>query len=405
MALSDIKIRQAKPKDTPYKLADGQNLFLHIQPNGGKYWRYRYNWLGKEKTLALGIYPDVSLAQARERREQARKQRAGGVDPGEFKKEQKRQAMAEDGNTFEIIAREWLEMKASSWTAYYSKQVRQRLENDIFPKLGHRPITAITAPDLLKVVKQIEARDAIEIAHRAMQVCGQIFTYGIITDRVDRNPATDLRGALKAPVKNNYAYLSHNQLPEFLKKLEAYDAGHIQTKLAIKMLLLTFVRTNELCGAKWAEIDLANKEWRIPAERMKMRNPHIVPLSSQVLDILGILKKLNGHREYVFPSVQVPRKCMSNNTMLFAIYAMGYKKKTTGHGFRATASTILYESGLFERDAIERQLSHQERSRVVAAYNHSEHLPKRRIMMQWWADYLDTAAAKAMDAGSYRMAS
>ncbi len=394
MPLSDIKIRNAKSQAKPYKMLDGDNLFLHVQPNGSKYWRYRYSWLGKEKTLSLGVYPDITLADARERRDQARQQRARNVDPSEFKKAQKREIMAKEHNTFEKLAQEWLEVRSHGWSAYYTRQVRQRLENDIFPKLGHRPVNAITAPELLKVVKQIEARNALEIAHRAMQVCGQIFTYGIITDRAERNPAVDLRGALKTPVKNNYAYLSQNELPEFLEKLEAYNAGHIQTKLAIKMLLLTFVRTNELCGAKWSEIDFDNKEWRIPAERMKMRNPHIVPLSSQALEILAILKKLNDHREHVFPSLQVPRKCMSNNTMLMAIYAMGYKNKTTGHGFRATASTILYESGLFQRDAIERQLSHQERSRVVAAYNHSEHLPLRRKMMQWWGDYLSNASLR-----------
>ena len=391
MALSQFEIQNAKPALKPYKMFDGDGLYLLIHPKGGKYWRFKYQFARTERTLALGTYPEISLADARDHRHEYRKLVANQIDPADVKRQRQQQLLAAHSNTFESLAIEWLDVKRSKLSAYYAKQIMQRFEKDIFPKIGNRPIQKITAPDLLAVAKKIEERNAIEIAHRAIQICGQVFQHAIITGRCDQNPALALRGALKTPLKSNYAYLKADQLPEFLRKLDDHDGCHLQTKLGIKLLMLTFVRTSELCGAKWSEIDFEKKEWRIPAERMKMRTIHIVPLSTQALEILTILRKMNNHREHVFPGVQAPKKCMSNNTMLQAIYGMGYKSQTTGHGFRATASTILYESELFERDVIERQLAHQERNKSVAAYNHSEYLPKRRIMMQWWADYLANA--------------
>lgn len=293
-------------------------------------------------------------------------------------------------NSFEIIAREWHTLQLSKWSPYYAKQVMQRLENDVFTAIGNTPIRDISSKDILKLARAIESRDAIELAHRAVQICGQIFNYAIITEKAENNPATAIRGALKTPKTENYAHLSANELPEFLEVLERYDGG-TQTKLAIKLMILTFVRTNELCGARWEEIDFEKKEWVIPAHRMKMRSKHIVPLSKQAIEILNTLKRLNGKWEYVCPSLYSPRKPMSNNTMLYAIYTMGYKDRTTVHGFRAAASTILNESHLFHRDAIERQLAHQERNRVRGAYDHSEHMPERKKMMQWWADYIASA--------------
>lgn len=396
MALTDVKVKGAKPQEKDYKLADSGGLYLLVKPTGGKYWRMKYRHSGKEKLLTFGVYPDISLADARAQRDDARKLKAKGFDPGEFKKEQKEQAAERAQNSFEHIAREWHALQCSKWSPYYAKQVLARLENDVFPDIGTKPIDAVTTRELLKIARAMEARDAIELAHRAVQVCGQIFNYAIITEKTEHNPAAAIRGALKTPQTNHYAHLSANELPEFLAALEAYDGGRgLQTKLAIKLLLLTFVRTNEICGARWEEIDFERAEWRIPAERMKMRSPHTVPLSAPALDTLKTLKRLNGKWEYVFPSVQSPRKCMSNNTMLFALYTMGYKDRTTIHGFRATASTILNESGLFPVDVIERQLAHQERNRVRAAYNHAEYLPERRKMMKWWSKYLNERGLKS----------
>ncbi len=266
----------------------------------------------------------------------------------------------------------------------------RRLEGDIFPTLGQRPINAITAPELLEAIRSIEKRGAIDIAHRATQTCGQIFRYGIAIGRAERNPAADLKGALKTRTKRNYSHLKASELPEFLSKLEAYE-GFIETKLALRLLLLTFVRTTELRAAEWAEINFEKAEWRIPAERMKMREQHIVPLSRQAIAILRELHKYTGNTQYLFPGQNNPNKFMSENTMLGALYRMGYHSRATGHGFRSTASTVLNEQG-FRPDVIERQLAHAERNKVRASYNHAQYLPERREMMQWWADYLDEAA-------------
>lgn len=387
MKLTDAAIRNAKPKAKPYKLSDGGGMFLYIHPNGSRYWRLKYRFTGKEKLLALGVYPETGLAQAREGRLEARKILVKGGDPIEAKKEVKRQLLLKSENSFETVAHEWFETKKIAWTARYATYMLSRLEKDIFPKLGSRPIADITAPELLSVLKAIEKRGALEIAQRAAQTCSQIFMYAIITCRAERNPAQDLRGALKSPAKKNYAHLKAMELPEFLKKVETYD-GSLQTKLALKLMMLTFVRTTELRGATWSEINMEKAEWHIPAERMKMRRGHIVPLSRQAIEVLQALQPITGHWKYVFPCQNKPLKCMSENTILFAIYRMGYHKRTTGHGFRHTASTILNESGLFKGDAIERQLAHVQGNKVRAAYNHAEYLPERRKMMQWWADYL-----------------
>ena len=388
MPLTDTAIRNAKPKTKPYKMTDGQGLFLLIRPNGSKWWRYKYRFMNKENLLALGIYPEVGLADARERHAQARKVLAAGNDPNETKKEAKRLAILKNENDFEAITREWYENRRHKWVTSYSQAMMVRLENHIFPKLGRRPITEISAPELLAVVRVVEKSGALDMAQRLLQVCGQVFLYAIATGRAERNPVTDLRGALKPPVRKNQAHLKASELPEYLQRLDVYD-GNFQTKLALKFLLLTFVRTTELRAAEWSEIDLEKAEWRIPAERMKMRDPHIVPLSAQAVAVLKDLKPLTGHWQYVFPNQHKPSGFMSENTMLYGLYRMGYHSKATGHGFRATASTILNEHG-FAPDVIERQLAHSERNKVRAAYNHAQYLPERRKMMQWWADYLDS---------------
>jgi integrase len=391
-SLSDAKARNAKPRSKPYKIADGEGLFLLITPSGGKYWRLKYFFAGKEKLLALGVYPEVMLADARERRAQARKVLAAGNDPGEAKKEAKRLAVVRSGNSFEVIAREWYENRKHEWALNTAVPKLARLEQHLLPKLGPRPISEITAPEVLAVLRAVEARGTLDTAKRVMQMCGQIFMYAIATGRAERNPVPDLRGALKTHIVQHYSHLKATDLPKYLKKLEIYD-GSLLTKLALRLLLLTFVRTTELRGAEWAEIDWKKAEWRIPPERMKMKELHIVPLSRQAIAVLRELQELTGHRPYIFPNQHNPSKCMSENTMLYALYRMGYHSRTTGHGFRSTASTILNEHG-FRADVIERQLAHSERNAVRAAYNHAQYLPERRKMMQWWADYLDQRAAR-----------
>ena len=392
MMLKDINIRNAKPKDKLYRLFDGKGLYLEVLPSGGKYWRLKYRYAGKEKRLALGVYPEVTLAVARERCDQARKALAVGNDPGELKKEAKRLVILKSENTFEAIAREWYDQHKHEWVTNYAEKMIVRLERHIFPTLGNRPVADIKAPELLSVLRVVEKSGALDLTRRLKQTCGQIFMYAISTGRAERNPVPDLQGALKTPVQKNRAYLKANELPEYLKKLEAFD-GEQQTKLALTLLLLTFVRTTELRAAVWQEINFDTAEWRIPAERMKMRDPHIVPLSKQAVAILMELQKHSGNREHLFPNQNKPSIFMSENTMLFALYRMGYHSKATGHGFRSTASTILNENG-FTPDVIERQLAHMERDKVRAAYNHAQYLPERRKMMQWWADYLDKVAPK-----------
>jgi integrase len=391
MSLSDAKVRNAKPRIKPYKIADGEGLFLFITPAGGKYWRLKYFFGGKEKLLAVGVYPEITLADARERRAQARKLLAAGRDPGEAKKESKRLAAFKSANTFEAVAREWLEKRKHAWAPITVEVKLARLERYILPKLGDRPIAEITPPEVLAMLRAVEDGGTLDTARRVMQICGQIFMFAIATGRAERNPVPDLRGALKTPVVKHRAYLQASDLPHFLEKLEAYD-GHLQTKLALRFLLLTFVRTIELRAAQWKEIDWDKAEWRIPAERMKMRQLHIVPLSTQAVAVLRELQDHSSHRQHIFPNQHNPATFMSENTMLYALYRMGYHSRTTAHGFRSTASTILNEHD-FRADVIERQLAHGERDKVRAAYNHAQYLPERRKMMQWWADYLQKAAA------------
>ena len=367
MSLSDAKVRNARPRTKPYKIADGEGLFLLITPSGSRYWRLKYFFGGKEKLLALGVYPEITLADARERRAQARKVLAAGNDPGEAKKEAKRLTILKSANAFAVVAREWLEKRKHEWAPTSARTMLARLEQHILPKLGQRPIADITAPEVLAMLRVVEGKGTLETARRVMQICGQIFMYAIATGRAERNPVPDLRGALKTPVVKHHPFLKAIDLPQYLKNLKTYD-GSLQTKLALRLLLLTFVRTNELRGAHWSEIDWDKSEWRIPAERMKMGELHIVPLSMQAITVLRELEKHSGNRQFIFPNQHNPARFMSENTMLYALYRMGYHSRTTGHGFRSTASTVLNERG-FRADVIERQLAHCERDTVRAAYN------------------------------------
>ena len=388
MALTDTTCRNAKPEKKPRKLSDGGGLYLEVMPTGSKYWRLKYRIAGKEKRLAIGVYPEVSLKEAREKRDEAKKLIREGIDPSQAKKEQKRQKIAEVEHSFENIAREWHGDQERGWTERHAHYVLKRLETDIFPALGVRAINEIKPVELLAVIKEIEKRGAMDIAKRALQTCGQVYRYAVIHGKTDYDITPGLRDGLKRPEKQkHFASLKEHELPEFLHKLKSYD-GDLQTKLALKLLILTFVRTTELRGACWEEIDVEKKEWRIPAERMKMREEHIVPLCKQSIAILKALEPISGYREHVFPNRNKPLTFISENTLLYAIYRMGYHSRATGHGFRATASTILNENN-FRPDVIERQLAHGERNKVRAAYNHAEYLPERRVMMQWWGDYIE----------------
>ena len=387
MPLTDIIVKNAKPKEKQYKLADEKGMRLLIHPNGSKYWQLKYRFSGKEKLLSLGVYPEVSLKEARDKRDAARKQMQEGLDPSHEKKLSKLTKALSAENSFENIAREWHQKQAARLTERHSEYVLRRLSADIFPHIGFRPINQITAPELLATIHKIEKRGALDIAHRALQTTSQVFRYAIATGRAERDVAADLRGSLTTRKKQNYSRFEEKELPEFLQKLETYHPG-TQTYLALKFIMLTFVRTKELRGAEWEEFDFKAAEWRIPAERMKMREKHIVPLSKQALQILKEVRALHNNPKFVFPSSVSPHKMMSENTMLYAMHHMGYKSKSTVHGFRGTASTILNENK-FRPDVIERQLAHGERNKVRASYNHAQYLPERKEMMQWWADYLE----------------
>lgn len=387
MPLTDVLCKSAKPSEKPRKISDEKGLYLEVMPNGRKYFRMKYRFCGKEKRIAFGVYPEVSLKEARDRRDEARKCLRDGCDPVQVRQEAKHKEMAATENSFETIARQWHEDHKRALTPRHANYVLRRLEVDIVPALGHRAVSDIKPIEMLSVIKTIEKRGTLEIAKRLLQTCGQIYRYAVIHGKAAYDITSGLRDGLSKPPRvKHHASLTEKDLPEFLNRLKDYD-GEIQTKLALQLLLLTFVRTTELRGMKWNEIDYERREIRIPPERMKMKDYHVVPLSKQALEIIDQLKQLTGYSEYVFPSRTTPKQCMSNNTMLYAMYRMGYHSRATPHGFRATASTILHEQG-FNSDIIELQLSHTERNKVKASYNFAKHLPQRHQMMQWWADYL-----------------
>lgn len=392
MPLNDLACKKAKATEKPYKLSDAQGLYLHIMPNGGKHWRMKYRFAGKEKLLSFGPYPLISLSEARQRRDEAKKLLLEGIDPSQAKKDANLQNRLNAATTFEAVALEWHSTNLDRWSPSHGKTLIHRLSTDIFPEIGQRPISDITPPELLDVIRKIERRGAHEVAHRAIQICGQVFRYGIVTGRTERNPAADLRGALRPVKKGHYAALEIDDIPQFLQALERNDARLYQhTRMAMKLLMLTFVRTSELIGAQWSEFNFAKKEWIIPAERMKMRRAHIVPLSKQALEILTELRTLSGNRDYILPSQVNPRKHMSNNTILKALERMGYKHRMTGHGFRALAMSSIKERLGYRHEVVDRQLAHAPANKIDAAYDRAQFLDERKIMMQEWADYLDRA--------------
>lgn len=400
MPLTDAAIRNAKPAAKPITLFDGSGLYLLVNPTGGKWWRFKYRYGGKGKLLSLGTYPTVPLAGrkdkntghwidgARDKRDKARQQLAAGIDPGQVRKAAKI-AQLGDADSFEVVAREWYAKHAPTWADSHASKIIRRLEVDVFPYVGKRPVGKITAPELLTVLRRIENRGAIDTAHRAHQNCGQIFHYAVATGRAERDPSADLRGALPPAKEKHYASITDPKaVGDLLRAIDGYQ-GYAVTRCALKLASLVFVRPGELRQAEWHEVDLDAAEWRIPAERMKAGAPHIVPLSLQAVAILRELHPLTASGRYLFPGVRTNSRPMSNNTVNAALRRLGYARdEMTGHGFRSMASTILNEQG-WNRDAIERQLAHGERDPVRAAYNYAEHLSERRKMMQAWSDYLD----------------
>lgn len=388
--LTDKAIGQAKATEKAHKLTDGNGLYLMVNPNGSKLWRWKYRTGGKEKLMALGAYPDVSLTGARDARDEARRKLARDVDPMAERKAIKLARQQSEGNSFAVVARLWWNNWKESRSPSHVDYVMRRLEADVFPAIGARPIDQIEAPELVKMAKAIQARGALDIAKRALQTSGQVFRYAIAHGMAKRNPVKDFQpgDVLVTRKKKNYARLDGKELPDLLRHIEAYQ-GSVVTRFALKLIALTFVRTSELIGARWKEIDLDAARWDIPASRMKMKTPHIVPLSTQAVEILRTLHMVTGRSELVFPGERDHGKPMSNNTILGALERMGYKGRMTGHGFRGIASTLLHEMA-FDHAHIELQLAHQERNEVSASYNHALYLDQRATMMQHWADYLDT---------------
>lgn len=390
MPLTNAACLNAKPESKPYRIADAGGLYLEVAPNGSKYWRLKYRFAGKEKRLALGVYPTVSLAVARIKRDEARQQLDAAIDPGAIKRERKARAMLDAQITFELIAREWWEQRKGGWSEGHAEDVLHRLATDIFPSLGKRPIAQVTPPELLTCLRRIEDRGAMELARRARQVCGQIFRYAIATGRAERDPAAPLADALKTFKRRHFAAIEAEELPDFLRALDRNDVRlYPLTRMAVRLLMLTFVRTTELIAARWDEFDANEQQWIIPAARMKMRRPHVVPLSRQAAELLRELRKLTGWSEWLFPNQVRPKKHMSNGTILKALEKLGYKDRMTGHGFRALALSTIKEKLGYRHEVVDRQLAHAPRSKVDAAYDRAAFLGDRRRMMQDWADYLD----------------
>ena len=384
--LTDARVRNAKRSDQAYKLTDGAGLYLAVQPTGAKCWRYRYRIAGRENVFAIGEYPAISLQQARAERDKARELVRTGVHPVAHRRAQKLVAASEAAETFEAIAKEWITKNKEGWSSYYLSQVETVLSQDVFPDIGRLPIKAVHAAHILAILKRVEKRGAPSIAFLIRQWASAIFRYAVVTLRADQDPAAALKGAVTKPRTKHKRALARSEIPELLVKVEASGSSP-PIKIALRLLLLTFVRPKELRDAAWAEFDLDNAVWEIPEERMKMGTRHIVPLSTQAVALLRRLKAIDGSRPLLFPNHRDPRRPMSATTLNRCLERLGYGGHFSAHGFRATASTHLNEMG-WSGDAIERQLSHLERSKVRASYNHAEHLAERIRMMQAWADHL-----------------
>jgi integrase len=389
MELTDTAIRRSRPTEKPYKLADGKGLYLLVNPSGSKLWRWKYRHEGKEKLMPFGAYPDVSLADARVRHAEARRLLAAGSDPMVQRKVKKEAVIESQENAFSAIAALWFDHWKVNKSSRHVDATRRRLEANVYAAIGDRPIALIEPPELVAMVRAIEARGAGDLAKRALETVGQVFRYAIAHGYTRRNPVAEFKPSdVLCPTKKvNLARIDAKELPELLRAIEVYR-GKVLTRLAMKLLALTFVRTSELIEARWAEIDFEDRRWNIPAQRMKMDTPHIVPLARQAIEVLDLLRPLTGSGELIFPGDRDPMKPMSNNTILLALDRMGYRGRQTGHGFRGLASTLLHEQG-YAHEHIELQLAHAPRNAVSAAYNHALYLEPRAKMMQEWGDFLE----------------
>lgn len=387
MKLNARQVDTAKPREKAYKLADGAGLYLEVVPSGSRYWRMKYRFNGKEKRMAFGVYPAVSLAQARALRDEAKKKLAEGIDPSFAKKEEKLVRDVRLNNTFQAVALEWHGTKVSRWSEGYASDIIEAFNKDIFPYIGQQPVNEIKPLVLLNVLRRMESRGATEKAKKVRQRCSEVFRYAIVTGRAEYNPAADLTSAMSGHESKHYPFLAVEELPDFFKALAGYTGSPLVV-LAARLLILTGVRTGELRGAFWSEFDLEKAVWEIPAERMKMKRPHLVPLSTQALEIVQQLKGMTGQYPLVFPGRNDPRKTMSEASINQVFKRIGYTGKVTGHGFRHTMSTILHEEG-FNTAWIETQLAHVDKNAIRGTYNHALYLEGRREMMQWYADCID----------------
>ena len=386
MKLNARQVDAAKPREKAYKLADGAGLYLEVVPSGSRYWRMKYRFNGKEKRMAFGVYPAVSLAQARALRDEAKKKLAEGIDPSFAKKEEKLVRDVQLNNTFQAVALEWHGTKVSRWSEGYASDIIEAFTKDIFPYIGQQPVNEIKPLVLLNVLRRMESRGATEKAKKVRQRCSEVFRYAIVTGRAEYNPASDLTSAMSGHESKHYPFLTVEELPDFFKALSGYTGSPLVV-LAARLLILTGVRTGELRGAFWSEFDLEKAVWEIPADRMKMKRPHLVPLSTQALEIVQQLKVMSGQYPLVFPGRNDPRKTMSEASINQVFKRIGYTGKVTGHGFRHTMSTILHEEG-FNTAWIETQLAHVDKNAIRGTYNHAQYLEGRREMMQWYADHI-----------------
>lgn len=388
MKLNARQVDTAKPREKAYQLADGAGLYPEVVPSGSRYWRMKYRFNGKEKRLAFGVYPAVSLAQARALRDEAKKKLAEGIDPSFAKKEEKLVRDVRLHNTFQAVALEWHGTKVSRWSEGYASDIIEAFNKDIFPYIGQQPVNEIKPLVLLNVLRRMESRGATEKAKKVRQRCSEVFRYAIVTGRAEYNPAADLTSAMSGHESKHYPFLTVEELPDFFKALSGYTGSPLIV-LAARLLILTGVRTGKLRGAFWSEFDLEKAVWEIPAERMKMKRPHLVPLSTQALEIVQQLKVMSGQYPLVFPGRNDPRKTMSEASINQVFKRIGYTGKVTGHGFRHTMSTILHEEG-FNTAWIETQLAHVDKNAIRGTYNHALYLEGRKEMMQWYGDYVDS---------------
>jgi integrase len=399
--LTDVAVRQAKATDKPRSLFDGRGLFLLVNPNGSKWWRLKYRYEGKAKLMSLGVYPDVGLRQARQRRDEARRLVAAGINPSAQRRAAKAATSDEEGagthgESFQAVAREWFELQKPRWVKEHSDTVIQRLEKDVFPWVGNKPIAELNGRELLAVLRLVEARGAKSIAHRLKGIVGQVFRYAIVTDRAERDPSADLRGALAAEDDSHFgAVTKRGEVAALMRGIEGYR-GSLVVRCALRFSALVFCRPGEVRKAEWQELDFDEGLWCVPAARMKGRREHVVPLSRQAIALLNELQPLTGNGRYIFPSSRSVARPMSDGTILAAVLTLGYERgRMTAHGFRTVASTLLRESNLWRDEVIEFSLGHKDKNEVRGAYNRAQYLDERRQMYQWWADHLDQLEAGA----------